>query len=313
MDFDNCGTIFFYQIATKGILSYSASAFNRAFQKNWIEIIPIIVLIKTSALRLFLETRGRCMVKFDKISKTLITEKTSLHHKFCIDSLWPDNTPSLLRAKMLCCDCINATIKDSRKEFSDVKLIELGFLREIRICIISCAIFQYKGETNVKMNSWNEEKIHIILKNCPFFRRHFDLKTILKINTDDLPELYIELKREIRFNIQIPQLLVEDKSFRKFITTSGELETLKKKCYKAKQNFEAINSSDVDFENGFKLMFEMFDNLNDKYVTDNLYGPFTKSFNDNKKEKFNGRYLEFREDLLKIPANEQQDEDISRF
>ena len=125
-------------------------------------------------------------------------------------------------------------------------------------------------------------------------------------------EIYLELKKEIRFDTLMPQLLIEDVSLRNFIVKSGENEALKIKYSDDNCTFETVNESDISFENGFKHTFQIFDNLNDKHVTKNLYETFTKSFHEHKKDEFNKKYLEFREKLLTCSQDENQGNESSQ-
>jgi hypothetical protein len=92
MDFDDISNLFFYQISTKIIIKYSANTFKKALKKKWLEKVPIKYLLRTSALRMFLETGSVCTVQYDQKFKSIITNFSKNDHKFCLDSLWPANT-----------------------------------------------------------------------------------------------------------------------------------------------------------------------------------------------------------------------------
>jgi hypothetical protein len=113
---------------------------------------------------------------------------------------------------MLCDDCKNSTIQNPELELSELRLVELGFCREIRIAIWTCNVTQRRNEININLGTWNEEKMLLILKNCSTFRLKYDNNDMQNINLDETHVIFSELKREIGFDISMPQLLEEDVS-----------------------------------------------------------------------------------------------------
>ena len=97
-----------------------------------------------------------------------------------------------------------------------------------------------------------------------------------EINSDDLLQIYAEFKREIDFNIEMPQLLLEVDCLREFLITSGKIEIRKIKSqfdpllnYMETEN-ETINDSD------FKQIFEQLDNINDHSLMPYIFGQLSK-------------------------------------
>ena len=156
---------------------------------------------------------------------------------------------------------------------------------------------QLRREVNFETYDWTEHKMHVILQNCSTFR-----EAMLKKNFGRLDELSVltilaEAKREIGFNLKIPQLLIEDVSLRNFLIDSGKIEAHRLKIMKI-PNIKLTDAPEDDiYDIEFKAVFEIFDFISDESIMADLFAPWSKSFVEDKNEIFEAEYKKFRSDL----------------